>query len=172
MDIGQTVSSACFIIPDKVSDNKLIPLNTSMGDEITRLGTFRHWPKPQIVSASALAEAGLYYMNRDDYVQCAYCLGCMHNWMYGDNAMEEHRRLYPNCRFVKRVGNRYKCSKCLHAEVETVFIPCLHITCCQKCAETMTNCLVCKQGIKSSLKVRFCHDKEKLSSSLEQCDSV
>lgn len=165
MDIG----SACL----KTSDKKLQPLNATMREEIRRLETFRHWPKPHIVSPKALAEAGLYYLNRDDYVQCAFCLGIIHNWIDGDNAMEEHRRLYPNCCFVKRIAYRYKCVKCLQSDVDIVFIPCLHINTCHKCSDKMSNCIVCNQGIKSTLKVRFSHEKETiLSSTLEQCDSA
>lgn len=166
--MDNTTKSACITI----SSNKLIPLNQTMGDEMRRLETFRHWPKPHIVRPQSLAQAGFYYMNREDYVQCAFCLGSIFNWVEGDNAMEEHRRLYPNCRFIKRVGNRYKCMKCLNAEVEVVFIPCLHMNCCQLCSEKMTNCLVCNQGIKSSLKVRFCHEKETVPSNVEQCDTI
>ena len=174
MDVIPTeklLSTACATINDKEMDS-LIPLNSTMGDEIRRLETFKRWPKSHIVKPQSLAQAGFYYTNRDDYVQCAYCLGSIYNWMLGDNAMEEHRRLFPNCGFVKRVGNRYKCIKCLHAEVDVVFIPCLHITCCSKCAVTMTNCLMCREGIKSNLKVRFCHDKETFPSCAEQCDGV
>ena len=173
MDVIPTekmVSAACAVIDN--TSNHLNPLNPTMGDEMDRLGTFKHWPKSHIVSPLTLARAGLYYINRADYVQCAYCLGSIFNWMLGDNAMEEHRRLYPNCRFIKSVGNRYKCIKCLHADVEVVFIPCLHITCCSRCAEKMTNCQMCREGIKSNLKVRFCHDKEIVPGSVEQCDSV
>jgi hypothetical protein len=160
--------TACHII----CDNKLTPLNTTMGDEMRRLETFRHWPKPHIVSPQSLAQAGFYYVNHDDRVQCAFCLGNIYNWRQGDNAMEEHRRLRPNCSFIKRVANRYKCINCLHAEVEVAFIPCLHVNSCQKCSEIMTNCVVCNEGIKSTLKLRFCHEKETFPSSVEQCDSA
>ncbi len=162
-------TDACLVIDNKIDSNKLIPLNKAMGDEMSRLETFKHWPKPHIVSSMELARAGLYYLNRDDHVQCAFCLGSIYNWVHGDNAMEEHRRLNPNCRFIKRVGNRYRCIKCHHAEVEVVFIPCLHITCCSRCAEKMTNCLMCREGIKSNLKLRFCYDKKIIPESLEQC---
>ena len=167
------VTAACGVIHDsKPTSDKLIAMNTTMADEMDRLETFKHWPKPHIVSPMALARAGLYYTNRDDYVQCAYCLGNLFNWMVGDNAMEEHRRHFPDCRFIKRVGNRYKCMKCLRAEVEVVFVPCLHITCCSRCAETMKTCPVCRDGIKSSFKVRFCHNNETFPGRIEQCDFV
>lgn len=166
MDIGPT--TACHVI----HDDKLTAMNSTMSDEMRRLETFKHWPKPHIVTPAALAEAGLYYLNRDDYVQCAFCMGSIYNWVKGDNAMEEHRRLYPHCSFIKRAANRYKCINCLHADVEVVFIPCLHITCCQKCAEKMTNCFMCREGIKSSLKVRFCQDKGTVFPKVEQWDSV
>lgn len=164
--MDNTITSACLTIPH----NNLIPLNKTMGDEMRRLDTFKHWPKPHIVKPHALAQAGFYYLNRDDYVQCAYCLGTIYNWIDGDNAMEEHRRLNPTCSFIKRVAPRYKCVKCCVADVEVVNIPCLHINCCQKCTEKLTNCLVCKQGIKSSLKVRFSHENETFTSRVDQCD--
>ena len=166
MDIGPTTACAT------ISGNELLPLNAAMGDEIRRLETFKHWPKPHIVTAQSLAQAGFYYTNRNDIVECAFCLGKIYNWKVGDNAVEEHRRLFPNCSFIKRVANRYKCIICLENEIEVAFIPCLHMVCCEKCSENLTNCLICGEGVKSALKLRFCHDIERFPSKVEQCDCV
>ena len=143
-------------------------MNSVMKDEFQRFETFKKWPKSHIVTPSSLAQAGLYYLNRDDYVQCAFCLGTMHNWRKGDNAIEEHRRHHPHCSFIKQISIRYKCITCIHADVQVVFFPCLHIICCDSCAAKIKQCIVCQQGIKSYLKIRFDYGKERR---VEQCDA-
>ncbi|XP_027195179.1 putative inhibitor of apoptosis isoform X1 [Dermatophagoides pteronyssinus] len=64
------------------------------------------WPKMDIISPASLAKAGFFYY-KNDSVCCAFCRGKVRNWEKGDLAMEEHRRHFPNCRFVqgKSVGN-------------------------------------------------------------------
>ena len=155
------------IIPtEKLTTSDCTPLNYGMCDEFQRFETFKKWPKSHIVTPSSLAQAGLYYLNRDDYVQCAFCLATMHNWVIGDNAIEEHRRHSPHCSFIKRLSIRYNCIKCIHADVQVVFFPCLHIICCEKCATKTTHCTICGLCIKSYLKIRFDYHKER---ELEQC---
>ena len=160
-------STVMDVIPtEKLSSNQFVALNAFMKDFHQRFNTFKHWPKTHIVTPHAMARAGLYYQNREDYVQCAFCLGSMHNWKQGDNAVEEHRGLPPHCSFFLQMETRYKC---LHTNVESVFFPCLHIICCENCAETVNFCLVCGQEVISKLKVCFHNMNHEVA---DQCDSV
>uniref|UniRef100_UPI00398EA5E0 E3 ubiquitin-protein ligase XIAP-like isoform X1 n=1 Tax=Pristiophorus japonicus TaxID=55135 RepID=UPI00398EA5E0 len=85
----------------------LHPRHPSMCSEEARLKTFTTWPSYGIVTPRELAKAGLYYLCRDDQVQCFCCGGLMKNWEPGDRAMSEHKRHFPMCSFVSghSVGN-------------------------------------------------------------------
>ena len=72
-----------------------------------RLASFNHpnWPENVPVSVCELARNGLYYTGANDSVSCAWCRGCLRNWTLGDTALNEHRRHFPHCDFVKqRIG--------------------------------------------------------------------
>ncbi|XP_041051484.1 inhibitor of apoptosis protein-like [Carcharodon carcharias] len=85
----------------------LRPKNPAMCSEEARLKTFTTWPSYGIVTPRELAKAGLYYLCKDDHVQCFCCAGLMKNWEPGDRAMSEHKRHFPMCAFVlgHSVGN-------------------------------------------------------------------
>ncbi|XP_069749019.1 E3 ubiquitin-protein ligase XIAP-like [Narcine bancroftii] len=85
----------------------LQPKNPAMCSEAARFKTFTNWPSYGIVTARELAKAGLYYLNKDDQVQCFCCGGIMKNWEPGDRAMSEHKRHFSKCAFVSglSVGN-------------------------------------------------------------------
>ena len=110
------------VIPtEKIDASEVTAMNSMMSDEFQRFQTFKNWPKSHIISPSSLAQAGLYYLNRDDYVQCVFCLVTMNNWVLGDNAIEEHDRHSPNCSFIIQISNRYKCIKCIHVMYRSSF---------------------------------------------------
>jgi hypothetical protein len=52
------------------------------------------------MSSQELAKAGFFYFNDLDRVQCIFCLGIVQAWQPRDDAMGEHRRLFPTCAFV------------------------------------------------------------------------
>ncbi|XP_078067474.1 E3 ubiquitin-protein ligase XIAP-like isoform X2 [Mustelus asterias] len=85
----------------------LRPKNPAMCSEEARLKTFTTWPSYAIVTPKELAKAGLYYIHKDDQVQCFCCGGLMKNWEPGDRAMSEHKRHFPMCAFIlgHSVGN-------------------------------------------------------------------
>jgi len=47
-----------------------------------------------------LANAGFFYFNDSDKVQCAFCLGIVGNWETTDDPYEEHKRHFPRCPFM------------------------------------------------------------------------
>lgn len=71
--------------------------------------TFTQWPHQNFTTPTTdeLARAGFFFFNRGDGAQCAYCLGVLHNWREGHNAVSRHMRHFPNCSFVRcmPVGN-------------------------------------------------------------------
>ncbi len=71
-----------------------------MKSEQARLETFARWPNRAAISGEALAKAGFFYTLSADRVQCAFCENVLENWEAGENALEEHRRHFPRCRFV------------------------------------------------------------------------
>ncbi|XP_038631262.1 E3 ubiquitin-protein ligase XIAP-like [Scyliorhinus canicula] len=97
----------------------LRPKNPAMCSEEARLKTFTTWPSYVIVTPRELAKAGLYYINKDDQVQCFCCGGLMKNWEPGDRAMSEHKRHFPMCAFVSghSVGNIPIDSNCSRTDV-------------------------------------------------------
>jgi len=75
--------------------------------ESARLSTFYDWPASHVVQPSALAGAGFFYTGQADRTCCAFCRGVLHSWRPEDAPDNEHRRHFPDCRFVRRldVGN-------------------------------------------------------------------
>ncbi|NXN07392.1 XIAP ligase, partial [Indicator maculatus] len=65
-----------------------------------RLGTFVEFPLDCPVSASALAQAGFVYTGEGDKVKCFNCHTTIEGWLPGDSAVERHRNLSPNCKFI------------------------------------------------------------------------
>ncbi|KAM4700537.1 baculoviral IAP repeat-containing protein 2 [Discoglossus pictus] len=74
--------------------------NSSMKTEEARLGTYKSWPLT-FLSPSDLAKAGFYYIGPGDKVACFSCDGKLNNWEPKDNALSEHTRHFPDCKFVK-----------------------------------------------------------------------
>ena len=69
-----------------------------------RLASFNHvnWPTDVPVSIDELARNGFYYTGVNDCVSCIWCRGYLRNWTPGDTALNEHRRHFPDCDFVKQ----------------------------------------------------------------------
>lgn len=81
------------LIDDSATTNGDFPDYRRVTD---RLATYKNWPNPH-VSPESLARAGFYYLNDSDKVKCAWCSGIVAEWELGDNAFDEHKRLFPNC---------------------------------------------------------------------------
>lgn len=47
-----------------------------------------------------LAQAGFFYLQKHDHVQCAFCRGVVGYWDPADHPFEEHRKHFSSCRFV------------------------------------------------------------------------
>jgi len=129
-----------------------------------RLRTFINWPISHIVTPQSLAEAGFFYQHVSDRVKCAFCIGGIHNWVDGDTALGEHRRLFPNCRYLKQLDNKFQppttnttstnqCVVCMNQDIDCLFLPCRHVVCCKQCGQLLQSCAVCRKPIGAVLKV-------------------
>ncbi|NXL41511.1 XIAP ligase, partial [Podilymbus podiceps] len=89
---GPDNSEACAT-PDTGHDQDL-------AQEHCRLGTFVKFPLGCPLPASALARAGFVYTGEGDRVKCFSCHTTVEGWAPGDSAVERHKKLSPNCRFI------------------------------------------------------------------------
>ena len=65
-----------------------------------RLKTYSRWPKDSPVYIKDLAEAGLSYTGRDDFVFCLECNSEFGNWQEGDDPLRTHENVIPPCQFL------------------------------------------------------------------------
>ena len=69
----------------------------------TRLESFREYDPSLPVSKYPLADAGFFLVKRPDFTECFACGIVLNAWEEGDEPMKEHKRLAPNCSYVKTV---------------------------------------------------------------------
>ena len=72
----------------------------NLKNEYFRIRTFRNFVKWYFPSWLKLAKSGFFYFNNSDFVQCVFCFGIVGNWAAHNDPDSEHRKFYPNCRFV------------------------------------------------------------------------
>ena len=77
------------------------PDYAALQNEMTRLWTFYDWPADVPAKPDVLAKAGFFYAGDIDIVRCAFCKGCLRNWVPEDVPIEEHRKHFPDCSFVR-----------------------------------------------------------------------
>ncbi|KAK7922535.1 hypothetical protein WMY93_009437 [Mugilogobius chulae] len=90
-----------------VDETPTYPKVPHMKSEATRLESYRKWPTSSHMRPCDLARAGLFYVGKNDHVQCFCCGGMMGAWEPGDTAWGEHEKHYSSCLFVlgHDVGN-------------------------------------------------------------------
>jgi len=79
------------------------PQCPEMASNDARLKSFKNpnWPVNCPVKPVDLADAGLFYIGKEDHVKCFYCNGGICGWETGDEPWSEHKRLFPACAYVK-----------------------------------------------------------------------
>ncbi|XP_075054892.1 baculoviral IAP repeat-containing protein 2 [Mixophyes fleayi] len=77
--------------------------NVSMQTTSSRLKTFLNWPTRIPVTPVKLAEAGFYYVGRNDDVKCFCCDGGLRCWESGDDPWVEHAKWFPRCDYLLQV---------------------------------------------------------------------
>lgn len=74
-----------------------------------RLRTFfltNEW-KLQFITPEEMAEAGLYYLGKQDRVRCMFCSKEFDYWQRGDEPLVEHRRKSPQCPFFSQNSGKF-----------------------------------------------------------------
>lgn len=66
-----------------------------------RLRTFNDDWKLEFITPSQMANAGLYYLGKQDRVRCMFCSKEFDYWQRGDDPLVEHKRKSPQCPFFK-----------------------------------------------------------------------
>ncbi|XP_038059757.1 baculoviral IAP repeat-containing protein 7-like isoform X2 [Patiria miniata] len=82
-------------------DSAETELRLTLRSEYKRLLTYHSWPRNHPLEPRYLAEAGFYFLLKDDIVQCFACFGKIRDWEPWDIPRQEHARLFPSCPFVK-----------------------------------------------------------------------
>ncbi|KFU90945.1 Inhibitor of apoptosis protein [Chaetura pelagica] len=77
--------------------------NVSMQTHEARVKTFINWPTRIPVQPEQLADAGFYYVGRNDDVKCFCCDGGLRCWESGDDPWIEHAKWFPRCAYLLRV---------------------------------------------------------------------
>ncbi|XP_072259072.1 baculoviral IAP repeat-containing protein 2 [Pyxicephalus adspersus] len=77
--------------------------NVCMQTTSSRLKTFVNWPSRIPVTPKKLAEAGFYYVGRNDDVKCFCCDGGLRCWESGDDPWVEHAKWFPRCEYLLHI---------------------------------------------------------------------
>uniref|UniRef100_A0A6J0TTK0 Baculoviral IAP repeat-containing protein 2 n=1 Tax=Pogona vitticeps TaxID=103695 RepID=A0A6J0TTK0_9SAUR len=82
--------------------------NLNMRTYTARIGTFKTWPMTVPVQPQWLADAGFYYVGRNDDVKCFCCDGGLRCWEPGDDPWVEHAKWFPRCEYlIHRKGQEF-----------------------------------------------------------------
>lgn len=98
---SDTVANRQTSLPSNTADHGLFRQS-----EEARLQTFQSWRGVRGASATQFAQAGFIYIGPPDRVQCVMCQGILKNWNDNDLPIEEHRKHFPDCTFVKEYFSR------------------------------------------------------------------
>lgn len=79
------------------------PHNTLYVSYARRLISFDSWPKQMRPTPLELTAAGFYYVGYGDSVKCFFCGIPLHDWKVKDNAMTEHKKFSPSCKYLDMV---------------------------------------------------------------------
>uniref|UniRef100_A0A3P9LT18 E3 ubiquitin-protein ligase XIAP n=1 Tax=Oryzias latipes TaxID=8090 RepID=A0A3P9LT18_ORYLA len=90
-----------------IVDETPYPRNRNMKSEEARLETFSSWPRSAPVRPRDLAQAGLFYLGKEDKVECFSCGGKLSGWEPGDTPWNEHEKHFSHCFYIlgHDVGN-------------------------------------------------------------------
>ena len=78
---------------------KFFDLIRNLYFEKERLDTFVEWPIT-FINPKELAACGFYYLRESDHVACIFCRGIVGSWEIGDEPQTEHKKHFPECKFI------------------------------------------------------------------------
>lgn len=88
----------------KYASDKL-PIASRLSSFTARFSTFEKWPEGIPVDKEQLANAGFYYTDKNDSVQCFHCGGVLRRWTESSDPWEEHRRWFPRCQYLANISS-------------------------------------------------------------------
>uniref|UniRef100_A0A3P9K5G1 E3 ubiquitin-protein ligase XIAP n=1 Tax=Oryzias latipes TaxID=8090 RepID=A0A3P9K5G1_ORYLA len=163
-----------------IVDETPYPRNRNMKSEEARLETFSSWPRSAPVRPRDLAQAGLFYLGKEDKVECFSCGGKLSGWEPGDTPWNEHEKHFSHCFYIlgHDVGNvplerdageneetvenpleeleklrqEKRCKICLDENACIVFIPCGHLASCKACSNKLNQCPICCAAIAQKIR--------------------
>lgn len=74
-----------------------------------RLRTYDNEWKLDFITPSQMANAGFYFLGRQDRVRCMFCSKEFDYWQRGDDPLVEHKRKSPQCAFFKQSQGIFHC---------------------------------------------------------------
>ncbi|XP_066475667.1 baculoviral IAP repeat-containing protein 2 isoform X1 [Tiliqua scincoides] len=93
----------CPFVGQSQDQTSFMVSNVSMQTRVARVNTFRNWPLTIPVQPQQLADAGFYYVGRNDDVKCFCCDGGLRCWESGDDPWVEHAKWFPRCEYLIHV---------------------------------------------------------------------
>lgn len=73
-----------------------------------RLRTYDNEWKLDFITPSQMANAGFYFLGRQDRVRCMFCSKEFDYWQRGDDPLVEHKRKSPHCAFFKQSQGKFQ----------------------------------------------------------------
>jgi baculoviral IAP repeat-containing protein 7/8 len=71
-----------------------------------RLRSFNENWRVQFLRPLDMAEAGFLYLGSNDQVRCNKCLKEFFDWTQGDDPLQLHASLSPNCPFINEIVSK------------------------------------------------------------------
>lgn len=68
-----------------------------------RFATFEKWPESIPVDKELLTNAGFFYLEKNDSVQCFHCGGSLRKWSESTEPWLEHKRWFPRCNYLLKI---------------------------------------------------------------------
>ncbi|XP_067327616.1 E3 ubiquitin-protein ligase XIAP isoform X3 [Anolis sagrei] len=91
--------------PENLGAGATLEEDPELADELSRQQTFASFPSDCPVSSAALAQAGFFYTGERDQVKCFSCHTTVEGWQPEDSAIERHRTVSPECRFINDIDS-------------------------------------------------------------------
>ncbi|CAM2703323.1 unnamed protein product [Rotaria socialis] len=80
------------------------PFNSNYASIPSRQATFTTWKHESSPSVDDLVNAGFYYSDVKNIVQCFYCNGSLQTLGENDNPLIEHIKCFPHCSYAKQLS--------------------------------------------------------------------
>lgn len=136
-----------------------------MDNLLVRLASFVSYPSS--FSYSQMAHSGLYFTGNGDIVKCFKCKKQFGNFNPGDVPTEIHHAQSPDCSIkpttktsiadLKEKNRIMKqsitCHLCWNERIQTLFLPCRHLSTCEKCSDKIDLCNYCNATILGTVRV-------------------